>query len=263
MRKEDLWEVLEEIAPLSLQEEWDNSGIQVDVGKQELRRVLVCLDVTDGVIGEAVEEGCDLLVSHHPLLFHSVKRIQSADPTGRYLIRLIENGISVYSSHTPFDTVEGGNNDYLSGLLGLQQIERLKTGDDAERGMGRMGVFERPLRLSEAARLLSEQLGHPAGIKVSGDPGRLIKKVGICTGGAGEFYEAAAAGGCDLYITGDVRHHEALGAKENGLCLIDAGHFGTEWIFVRNFAAKLRRKAGSDLEVLESEVGDNPFDFVV
>lgn len=263
MKKEVLWKMLDEIAPLSLQEEWDNSGVQVDVGKAELHRVLVCLDVTDGVIGEAVEEGCDLIVSHHPLLFHSIKRIRADEGTGRYLVRLIENGISVYSSHTPFDTVEEGNNDYLSQLIGLHHMERLRTGGAVEQGMGRIGVFEKPLRLSEVAQLLSERLGHPAGIKVSGDPGRLIRKVGVCTGGAGEFYEAAAAGGCDLYITGDVRHHEALGAKETDLCLIDAGHFGTEWIFVRNFAEQLRRKAGTDLEVFESKVGDNPFDFVV
>ncbi len=258
---EQIAKLCDEIAPLELQEPWDNSGVQIDVGRPYIQKVLVCLEITRDVVSEAIEEDVDLIVTHHPLLFRGVKKIDRTTPVGEYLLELIFTGISVYSSHTSFDTALGGNNDDLAKRIGLTEIEEL-TGFGGE-AMGRTGYLEKPVTLKELVLLLDEALDHPGGIRAAGDPETVIEKVGLCTGAAGEFCQAAMEQGCQAYISGDVKHHEAQEARERGLCLIDAGHFGTEQIFVENMAKQLREKCGGQLTVLESKVNVNPFDFVV
>ena len=253
--------LLDEIAPLDVQEAWDNSGVQIDVGRPHIQKVLVCLEITRDVVSEAIENDVDLIVTHHPLLFHGVKKIDRSNPVGEYLLELIFTGISVYSSHTSFDIAQSGNNDDLAERLGLREIEAL-TGDSGD-ALGRTGYLIRPMALKELVFLLDEALDHPGGIKVAGDPQTMIEKVGLCTGAAGEFYQAAMEQGCQAYISGDVKHHEAQLARESGLCLIDAGHFGTEQIFMENMANQLREKCGGQLTVIESRVNVNPYDFIV
>lgn len=265
MKRKDLLSALDEIAPLALQESWDNCGMQIDLGRTEYKKLLVCLDITDDILKEAVEAGCDLIISHHPLLFHGVKQISENDELGRRLIRLIRHGISVYSAHTNFDKALGGNNDDLLDRIGVVCLAPLSAGQD-ESVIGRTGVFGKPLKLRDAAERVAEGLGRPVGLKVAGDPERLIRKVGVCTGAGGEFYKEAAECGCDLYISGDVKHHEVLAALGLGLCLIDGGHYGTEWIFSENMARQLRKKAetySDSTEILETTQGKNPFLFSI
>lgn len=261
MKMKKIEELLNEIAPLYLAEEWDNSGVQIDMGRPHIQKVLVCLEITRDVVTEAIEGDVDLIVTHHPLLFSEIKRIDRTTPVGEYLLELIFTGISVYSAHTSFDWAQGGNNDDLAGRLGLTKIEALKEENGAV--VGRTGYLAHPMALKELVFLLSEALNHPGGIKVAGDPETTVRKVGLCTGAAGGFYQEAINQGCDVYISGDVKHHEAQLARESGLCLIDAGHFGTEQIFVENMARKLREKCAGKLTVIESGVNVNPYDFVV
>lgn len=261
MTMKQIEQLLEQIAPLALSESWDNSGVQIDVGRPHIQRVLVCLEITKDVVAEALERDADLIVTHHPLLFSGVKRIDRSTPTGEYLLELIFAGISVYSSHTSFDSAAGGNNDDLANRLGLLEIEELSgTSGDA---LGRTGYLPHPMAFKELVLLLDEVLEHPGGIKAAGNPETVVEKVGLCTGAAGEFYRAAMEQDCQAYISGDVKHHEAQLARESGLCLIDAGHFGTEQIFVENMAVKLREAAGGRLVVMESETNVNPYDFIV
>ncbi|MBQ8589184.1 MAG: Nif3-like dinuclear metal center hexameric protein [Firmicutes bacterium] len=257
MTMEQIGALLNEIAPLELQEQWDNSGVQIDVGRPYIQKVLVCLEITRDVVAEAIDHDVDLIVTHHPLLFRGVKKIDRSTPVGEYLLELIFTGISVYSSHTSFDTALGGNNDDLASRLGLRDVE------DLEGVLGRTGYLPKPMALKALALQLDEALDHPGGIKVAGDPETVVEKVGLCTGAAGEFYREALAQGCQVYISGDVKHHEAQEARESGLCLIDAGHFGTEQIFVENMASQLREKCNGQLTVIESKVNVNPYDFVV
>lgn len=267
MKREELLTALDGIAPISLQESWDNCGMQIDLGNAQFKKLLVCLDVTDEIVEEAEEEHCDMIVSHHPLLFHGVKQISTEHQLGKRLIRLIGQGISVYSAHTCFDKAIGGNNDCLLHRIGAGGLAPMSAGAEAKDSIiGRIGVFEQPMKLSEAAKRVAEGLGKPVGLKVAGDPNRLVRKVGVCTGAGGEFCKEAAECGCDLYISGEVKHHEVLGALEMGLCLIDAGHYGTEWIFSENMARQLRQKAESCsgfIEILETKREKNPFLFTV
>lgn len=261
----ELQNVLNEIAPLADQEEWDNSGMQIDMGRTDVNRILVCLEITKEVVEEAISEDVDFIVTHHPLLFHSIKKIDRNDVTGSNLLDLIFTGISVYSSHTCFDSARGGNNDDLAWRLQLHRISRMAIPGQMYRaqGMATQGYLDTPMRLADFAMYLDDLLEHPGGIKISGDPDCIIKKVGLCTGAGGEFVSAAVAAGCDVYISGDVKHHEAQLAKESGMCIIDAGHFGTEFIFVENMAKKLRSKTAGTVEILESQVNVNPYDFVL
>jgi len=261
MTMKEIEQVLDEIAPLRLAEDWDNSGVQIDAGRPHIQKVLVCLEITRDVVTEAIESDVDLIVTHHPLLFSGVKRIDRSTPVGEYLLELIFTGISVYSSHTSFDSAPGGNDDDLAERLDLMEVEEL-TGNSGG-ALGRTGYLTRPMALKELVFLLDEALDHPGGIKVAGDPETTVEKVGLCTGAAGEFYQAAMEQGCQVYISGDVKHHEAQLARESGLCLIDAGHFGTEQIFVENMAKQLREKCGGRLTVMESRVNVNPYDFIV
>lgn len=256
--------IFNEIAPESLQENWDNCGMQINMGRDYVERILVCLEITKEVVDEAIEENIDLIVTHHPLLFHSIKKIDKNTIIGTYLIDLIFTGISVYSSHTSFDTADGGNNDDLAMRLGLLEMSQMKKETlKEERAMGRMGYLPQPMFLSKFGEVLNEVLEFPGGIKISGDPDTMIKKVGLCTGAAGEFFELAVQCGCDVYITGDVKHHEAQMAKEMGICLVDAGHFGTEHLFQKNMAEQLREKTNGRVTIIESKIDVNPYGFVI
>jgi dinuclear metal center YbgI/SA1388 family protein len=251
---------IERIAPPERALDWDNSGVQINVGGAEIKRILVTLDITDEILREAREMNADFILAHHPLIFRKLQRIDCAGVTGRQIIELIRAGISVYAAHTSFDVVYGGNNDYLCELLDLQKIRRvLPEGEVSGEIIGKIGNLKREMRLAEVCDLLRERLRIDRRLPVVGDPDARILKVGLCTGGGGDQIESFAANGCSLYITGDVRHHEALLAAGKGICLIDAGHFDTERIFVRNFAEKLRTAVGDVAEVYESTRDKDPF----
>ena len=253
------------IAPRELEEEWDNGGLQINMGNKEVNKVLITLEITEEVIKEAVKLNVDFIVTHHPLLFKKIDVVDATSVVGNYIIKLIQYGITVYSAHTAFDSVFGGNNDYLADMIGLQKVRRLKkwtpTGD--KELIGRVGTFAEPASLKEIANNLQSVLKLKEHVKIVGNPDKLIETAAICTGAGGDAIEAVIRSGCDLFITGDVRHHEAQMAREMGLCLIDAGHYGTEYFFVENFANKLRKATEDKLEVLESNVIVNPFDSMV
>jgi dinuclear metal center YbgI/SA1388 family protein len=260
---------IEKISPPDLALDWDNNGVQINVGGAEIKRVLVALDVTEDVVREASALNADFILAHHPLIFNKIGKIDCGIAAGRQIIELIRAGISVYAAHTSFDIAYGGNNDYLCEVLELQKVRRVPPENGgAGKGVaggeiiGKIGNLKREMRLAEVCELLRERLHIERRLPVVGDPSTRVLKVGLCTGGGGEQIEAFAENGCSLYITGDVRHHEALLAAEKGICLIDAGHFDTEWIFVRNFAEKLKTAVGDVAEVYESKHCKGPFSYL-
>jgi dinuclear metal center YbgI/SA1388 family protein len=264
--KAKLIQHIERIAPPERALDWDNTGVQINVGDAEIKRVLVTLDITAESIREARVLNADFILAHHPLLFRKIHRIDCGSVVGSQIIDLIRAGISVYAAHTSFDLVYGGNNDYLCEVLELQKIRRVLpengtagNGAKDDEVIGKIGNLKREMRLAEVCDLLRERLRIERRLPVVGDPDARILKVGLCAGGGGEQIEIFAENGCSLYITGDVRHHEAVLAAEKGICLIDAGHFDTEWIFVRNFAEKLRTAAGDIVEIYESKNDKGPF----
>jgi dinuclear metal center YbgI/SA1388 family protein len=265
MKMSELIAEIEIIAPRELEEDWDNCGMQINMGNSEVNRVLVALEITKGVISEAMDKNIDFIITHHPLLFDKIDVVDNNDIKGNYMIDLIKRGISVYSAHTTFDEAFGGNNEYLADRIGLSRVRKMKNKKPVvkayarEHVVGRMGNFAESITMEATCRLVENALGVKGELKTVGDPDKIIRTVGLCAGSGSDSMKAAIKNGCDLFITGDIRHHEAQVAKESGLCVIDAGHYGTEKIFTENFADKLRKNVGSKIQIIESEVNSNPF----
>ena len=263
MKFDEMIQAIETVAPKNLQESWDNSGIQIAVGDHIISRVLTSLEMTDEIIQEAIDEDVDMIITHHPLIFGGIKNVDFRDMTGSYIVKLMNAGISVYSSHTPFDKVEGGNNDYLAELIGLRDISGFTDGEDVDM-IGRVGMLPHPVPLASMVDLIAEKLEmDPEQIRCVGYPDQMITTVGMCTGAGADLMDLAMANGCQLFITGDLKYHDAQKAKALGLAVIDAGHYGTEKTFAENFAEKLRNVTGDRVEIIESKVDIDPFNVVL
>ena len=257
MKRKELIRAIESFCPSAAAEAWDNCGFQVNCGKEEIACVLVSLEVTNEIIDEAIAEGADFILTHHPLLFQGVKKIDDNDVIGNYLIRLIQNQISVYACHTNFDKLPGGNNDYIGKLLELSNVRPF----DDDNGFCRKGNTPFETTFIEVVHKAAECFDiDEKYFKCVGDPTTAIDTIGWCSGAGSEFIRAAAEEGCDLYITGDLKYHEAQLAKEMGICILDAGHYGSEKIFAENMADFLRVACeDDDIEILESMTDINPF----
>jgi len=259
MKKAKLLQIIEEICPSALAEPWDNCGFQIDTGVLDYERALVALEVTSEVIDEAEAEGADIIITHHPLIFEPLKHVYYNEFIGNSIFELLSNGISVYSCHTTFDKTVGGNNDYIGELLKLKDVRPFEN----DNGFCRRGdtafetTFIEMCHLAADAFDIDEKYFRTVGKLTS-----LVNTVGWCSGAGGEFIADALREGCDLYITGDLKHHEAQLALESGLCVLDAGHYGTEKIFTENMAAKLRTiccREDQEIEIVESQADSNPF----
>lgn len=259
MKAEKLFVTLNKIAPEETAQDWDNGGIQIQTSDRDILKILLCLEITHAVIDEAIELGVDWIITHHPLLFHALQTINHTTLTGGYAVKLIKHDISVYSTHTSFDAAEGGNNHYLANLLALEQIDVI--GKD---GLIRYGIFKKPMTLRQVTEQLANELNLPIQeMKIVGNPDTMIHQVGICTGAGGDLIAQAEQFGCDLFITGEVRHHEAQAARETGMNVIDAGHYGTERIFPAALYRHLWRELGNEIELYESKINLNPFQIML
>ena len=248
-------EVLNDIAPLSTQEDWDNSGVQVCCGHVNVKKALIALEINNEVIDEAIKNKVELIIAHHPMLFDPIKSICPCDHKGAYIIKLIKNNISVFSLHTPYDKVKGGLNDYFLEKLGLKNIKQVSD-------FARVGNLPTKTKLETLAKKVAKFTDCEGMVRVFGDPKKEVKKVGIVCGGGSEFYTEAMEAGADVFITGDVRHHLAWNAKEEGMCMIDALHWGTEKFFVDDMYDMLNKKIGKEVKLIKSKVNQNAIDFM-
>ena len=214
-----LWE----LAPEACKEHWDNVGFLVGRGEAPVSRVLVALDLTEAVVAEAAELGCELIVTHHPLIFGGVLQVTDQTPVGRRLLALIERGIALISMHTNLDCAKGGVNDRLAEVLGLHNVFTYEDGETA--GLIRIGETE-PQTLPEFAAVVKKALRCP-GLRLA-SAGRPVRRVAVGGGSCGEYAERLAAAGCDTFVTADLKYHQFADAGALGINLIDAGHFETE-----------------------------------
>ena len=256
----DVTELIEDAVPVSLQESWDNSGLLIGFPEKHVKKVITCLEITEAVADEAVAAGADMIVSHHPLIFSGIRKLSYDSSEDRAVMKLVSNGISVYSCHTPFDKVRGGNNDIIAERLGLSSVKNLR-GDDVvspskmaekrdEADIGRTGRFRKPLTYMQAIELAANQLNMSIRqLRACGDLNKEITSVGMDAG-------------CQLFITGDVKYHEAQAAAARGICLLDAGHYGTEKFFAQAMRELLEKKLAGKAEVVESAVNIDPFNIL-
>lgn len=352
-----------ELAPTYLAYDWDNVGIQVGDSGQKVNKILTTLDVTEEVLKEAIDKDCDLVISHHPLIFKGMKSIHEQTKTGRIIMNAIKNDIAIYSAHTNLDIANGGLNDYLAHLLGLRDTIPLKVTETRKYfklvvyiprdyyqkvtetifakgagktdryshfsfstegestfkplstsnpysgkkneinsvqemkfetivredklnkvlrglynthpyediahdlhlmenkkekyGIGRIGKLENKLSLKSFIKRIKEELQLKT-INMLGDIETNLKKVALCTGAGSDYIETAKYAGADLYVTGEVKYHEAQRAEAIGLNLIDVGHYKSE-IIVRNLLAEFLSDKFDNIDIIKSEVNTNPW----
>lgn len=226
----EIYEYLDALAPFSTQMSFDNSGFLVGRGDAPVQKLLVALDITAEVVAEALEADCQLIVSHHPILFHPAKCITDDDPTGRVLLSLVENKLAAICAHTNLDAAQGGVNDALAQKLGLSHVELLEqSGVDAQGrpyGIGRVGEVQGFSDLTGFAAFVRDTLG-ARGLRLE-DAGRPVRRVAVGGGACGDMLGLAVQLGCDTFVTADVKYNVFLDARAMGVNLIDAGHFSTE-----------------------------------
>ncbi|HIW02397.1 MAG TPA: Nif3-like dinuclear metal center hexameric protein [Candidatus Protoclostridium stercorigallinarum] len=221
----------------------DSVGLLVGSENGDTAGALLCLDCTERVIAEAAEKGYSLVISHHPAIFRGIKKVTDETPTGRMILAAAKRGVSVYSAHTNLDFCEGGINDYAAELLGLSNVRPLLT--EGTVAVGRTGELAESMT---AARLAARcaAVFNDSRAAVAGDADKKVKTVAVLCGGGGDigFLEAAAAGGADCYITGDVPHHVALYAAESGTPIVIVQHYAAERIYIKRLGEVLARLAG-------------------
>lgn len=246
MTVQKVYDAIDMAAPFSTQMDFDNAGLLVGDPQAVVAGVLVALDVTGPVIDEAVSRGANLIVTHHPVIFHPVKRV-TAD---MLVYRLIREGISVISAHTNMDLAPGGVNDILAEKLGLAEVETLPP-----ENLLRAGRLTRGMTPPEFAYFVKQRLDLHA-LRYC-DGGTSIERVAVCGGSGGSELQAVLASGCQAYVTADVKHDVMLEAAHLGVTLIDGGHFGTETPVVERLA-ELARGALENVPVTVARSNEAP-----
>lgn len=230
----DLYSAIDQFAPFSLSMDFDNTGILVGDRHQPVSKVLLALDCTIDVVNYAKEIGAQLIITHHPVIFHPIKRVNEDS----VVYHLIRSQIAVISAHTNLDIAEGGVNDVLAQAIGLQNISGLELLDPAAQSyLGRIGTLSNPISASEFAALVKESL-HARSVKFA-DAGNKIQKVALCSGSGADCLASALAAGADALLTSEVKQHEYLNAAAAGISIFDAGHFDTEDIVIETLKEKL------------------------
>ena len=238
----ELYKALEERLPKTLSCDFDRDGIMVlpDAGK-EVNKVLCCLDCTKEIVARAIEGGCDLVVTHHPLLFHAIPSLTECDPIASIAGELYKNGIAVFSFHTRLDCAEGGENDLLADLFELKNRESFPVEGQP---MGRVGDLPEVLTGRELAAKAKEALDCPS-LRIT-CPDKKISRLAVLGGAGSGAIGTAVSIGADAFLTGEMRHHEYLDATARGLCMLTVGHDYSE----RLIASRLQKMlAGIDPKI--------------
>jgi dinuclear metal center YbgI/SA1388 family protein len=365
----DIVGIINKIAPPSLAEDWDNAGLQVGDTSSEIERIMVALDPCPEAVDSAINNSCQLLITHHPLIFKPLKRISTTDETGRLIHKAIANNLAIASLHTNYDVAQNGVNDLLAKALGVTGCRPLKvshreellkltlfvpaTHHDAlmdvllpfswlsgnysdcsfttsgqgtfrplegaspyigkvgeretvaesrfemlirstdlqaalkamrkahpyeepafditpllnegrQSGIGRIGRLESSPFLKDFAKSVKKSLG-TASLRVVGNPEQRISKLALCGGSGASLLREAAREGADLFLTGDIKYHDAREAQALGLSMIDAGHFATEKLMIEGLSLQMEKELKSrrfEIEVLRCTIESDPFEVI-
>lgn len=256
---------LSRFAPPSLAEEWDRVGLQVGSMKDKVRGILISLDVTEAALDEAMARKANLLITHHPLFFKPLLALDDQSVVARLARWAAQTEINILAFHTNLDSTPHGLNDLLAKNFSIRNPRPLLPARDPrfkKAGLGRIGKIQTTtLRelTAKAARILSLK-----NLRSVGDPTHPIRNLAVMTGSGGGFFLEAKMAGADALITGDVKYHQALEALDEGIALLDIGHFAGE-IGMIELVAKLLRAWPSlkraKAPVFESHTGEDPFRF--
>jgi dinuclear metal center YbgI/SA1388 family protein len=236
---EDIMAAVEVVAPSHLAEDWDNVGLQLGSRLWPVARVMTALDPTPGVVREVIARQGNVLVTHHPLIFNPLRILDIDEPLGRTLEALLVNRIAVIAAHTNLDAVRGGVNDVLASQLEMGDVAILQPSErDASCGLGRIGRISTPSTLGELAAMIKNRMGLPH-IRFAGSPELQVRRVALCSGSGSSMLAAFLASEAEVFITGDVRYHEAREIEAHGRGIVDVGHFESEHIILDVLTDKL------------------------
>lgn len=257
MKCYEIIEKLETLSPASYAESWDNIGLLAGRRDKEVKTIYIALDATDDVIEEAVRLKADFLLTHHPLIFHKLSRVNTDDFIGRRVFQLIQNDICYYAMHTNFDVM--GMADAAADELKLQNSQVLNVtyeDDISKEGCGRFGRLPRKMSLAECAELVKSVYQVP-NVRVFGELTDMVETAAVMPGSGGSYIQDALRSGADVMITGDIDHHEGIDAVAQGLNIIDAGHYGIEKLFIPYMKEFLHREL-QGVELYEAKIRE-PF----
>ena len=261
MKIKQVLNALEQFAPLPLQESWDNAGLQLGLTEVEVSGALLCLDVNEAIVDEAIRRDCNLIISHHPLLFHGLKQISDGDYVQRVVIRALKHDIAIISMHTNMDNAKDGVNWKIAEKLGLHNCSFFaqKNVGDHEGGSGVVGLMPSPMVAHDFIQLLKERF-QVACVQCNELLTRPISKVAIC-GGAGDFLlNDALSLGADAFITGEMHYHQYFGYEQRiQICVI--GHYQSEQYTAEVFRDIIQREC-PDVKVCIAETNTNPIIYV-
>lgn len=247
----EIYDVLDKAAPFSVAESWDNCGILTGDPEKPVTKVLTALDISRRVAEEAVRNGAELVISHHPVIFTPLKSLREDDPA----VILSKNGIVSICMHTSFDLAENGLNEYLCRTLGLQPEEGVPLDFDEGKPIGCVCDLTHDIPCEKMAALIKTRLGC-RNVRFNPTAGN-IRKVGVCSGSGGSFLAGAIKNGCDALITGDVKHSVFVDAENKGITVFDAGHFYTERIFCK-WACEFLSDCFPEISVSQAEACQDP-----
>lgn len=233
MKLYEFCERMEAIAPKALALDYDNVGLLIGPDHDEIKNVLVALDLTVPVAQEAIEGGYDLVLTHHPVFWEPVRSISPLDPDLAAPYLLMRHGIGHFAAHTNLDACAGGVNDTLAELLGLQNVKPLPP-----ENLGRIGTLQTPVRFSEFAAHCESKLKTKG--RFVGDPDRMITTVAVIGGSGGSDISAVQAAGCDAFVTGELKHDHALFAAYHRLNCCIMGHYETEFPVLKSLICRLQ-----------------------
>ena len=257
MKIKEVLSALEQFAPLPLQESWDNAGLQLGLTEAEVSGALLCLDVTEKVVDEAIGRGCNLVVSHHPLLFRGLKQISGADDVQRTVMKAIKSDVCVVSMHTNLDNAPGGVNFKIAERLGLDDVRLFatKTVDGIEAGSGVVGILPQPMEARLFVGHVKKQL-EAASAACNELLRRPVSRVAVC-GGAGDFLLPQAVSiGADAFITGEMHYHQYFGYEQRlQICVV--GHYESEH-FTTELFRDIIAKACPGVPAMIAQTNTNP-----
>lgn len=253
MKAKEIARIIESFSPIGTAEEWDNPGFCVGSPEQEITGVTVAFDCTADVIDDAADHGCNMVVTHHPLIFRGLKKVFPEDPVGNAVCEAVRRGVAVYAAHTNADKADGGVNTLMAERMGLTDLSVLEKAT----GLGLVGTLPRPMAPEEFINMVYEVFAQPHP-RFSKPSAGVLERVALCSGSGGSLIPEALSSGAGVYVTGDVSYHEFFCPE--GFMIVDVGHFESEIFIVEKFIGILNEKI-HNFVIRKSERINNPIHY--
>ncbi|MEN7973728.1 MAG: Nif3-like dinuclear metal center hexameric protein, partial [Verrucomicrobiota bacterium] len=259
MKLQTVVQTLENIAPASLAEEWDNVGLLINpLRPRNIKRILLTIDLTEAVADEAIASKTDLIIAYHPILFRPANRLSANNAYDRTVMKLVQKNVAVYSPHTALDVVIGGVNDWLADGVGNGEVSVLQPIQNSDAGQGRLVTLEKPVKVKTLAQRIKKHLGLKNLRIAEAAEDTPVQVVALCAGAGTDAFKGVQA---DCYLTGEMSHHNILAATLNGSHVVLCEHTNTERGYLPVFRKILGKALGNGVDISVSEIDSDPIKF--